>query len=270
MNHLTCHHTVVSPQPLASLRLVCFYHAGGSAAVFRPWAQLLAPLVEIVAVELPGHGARVYEPLFRSMDALVPAIADELAPLLAGKDFAFFGHSMGALVSFEMARHLRRQSAPLPRWLFVSGRQAPQIPPQTAFYRLADNDLVQALIGLEGTPPPVLQHAELLELFLPIIRADFMVCETYTYAPEPALPCPIVAYSGSDDHSVSQRHLELWREQTRASFDLQLFPGGHFYLRAAQTALLQSLRSYLLAEQRPAVPLPSDASALPTQALRGR
>lgn len=244
----TTYHPIINPHHLAKVRLFCFYHAGGNSSIFRAWAQSFGPMFEIVAVEFPGHGQRVYEPLATSMEQLVPQLAEELAPLFAEKACAFFGHSMGALVSFELARYLRHHGMTEPQLLFVSGRQAPQFPPRTAFHTLADAEFIQTLSGLDGTPASVLEHPELMELFLPIIRADFQLCETYQYQSSPALAYPIVAYGGKDDHSVDPRLLEYWCEQTQASFECRLFTGGHFYLRDAQTALLQSIRGHLLRE----------------------
>jgi medium-chain acyl-[acyl-carrier-protein] hydrolase len=171
----------------------------------------------------------------------VAAAAARLAPLL-NKPFAFFGHSMGALISYELARHLRRTGAPLPAHLFVSGHGAPHLPDRNPpLHALPQAQFVEKLRELNGTPEEVLRHPELLELLIPILRADFAVCETYVHAPEPPLDCPISAFSGLGDEYVNREELEGWREQTTGRFSVRLFPGDHFYLNTARPYLLQAL-----------------------------
>ena len=172
---------------------------------------------------------------------LAQSIAHSL-PLVLDKPFVFFGHSMGALLSFEVARLLRRECGQQPIQLFVSGRRAPQVPdkdPPTN--RLPESDFVAELRRLNGTPKEVLEHAELLQFMLPILRADFEVNETYEYAPEPPFHFPITACGGLQDNEVNRQDLEAWREQTNASFVLRMFPGDHFFLNAYQPLFLRTL-----------------------------
>ena len=172
---------------------------------------------------------------------LAQSIAQSLL-LCMDKPFVFFGHSMGALLSFEVARQLRRQCSPQPSHLFVSGRRAPQIPdndpPTNA---LPESEFVAELRRLNGTPREVLEHEELLQFMLPILRADFEVNESYEYAPESPLSCPITACGGLNDTDVRREDLDAWRAQTNASFVLRMFPGDHFFLNAYQPLFLRSL-----------------------------
>ncbi|MBD1902832.1 thioesterase II family protein [Trichocoleus sp. DQ-A3] len=229
------------PNPLSSLRLFCFPYAGGGALNFRTWSQGLPVGVEVCAVELPGRGKRILEAPFTQALPLVQAIAHALLPYL-DKPFAFFGHSMGALVSFEVARLLRREYGMSPVHLFVSGRSAPQLPLQEPpIHSLPQPAFIEELRRLNGTPKAVLENVELMELLLPILRADFAVLETYVYAAEPPLQCPITAFGGLQDVKVSVDRLEAWRQQTSAKFSLQMLPGDHFFVQSAQPLLLQFL-----------------------------
>jgi medium-chain acyl-[acyl-carrier-protein] hydrolase len=201
--------------------------------------------MELCAIELPGHGTRMAEPLLTRMTELVAAIASSLLPHL-DKPFAFFGHSMGAWVSFEVARWLQTHHHLCPVHLFVSGAKAPQLPDlRSPLYQLPEAEFVAALRRLQGTPEAVLEHQELMELMLPILRADFAVLETYTYAPQKLLPCPITAFGGLQDVDVSAEALQAWQHQTTASFSQRMLPGNHFFIHSDQTLLLQLLTQEL-------------------------
>ncbi|MBE9209287.1 thioesterase [Nostoc sp. LEGE 06077] len=236
------------PNPLAALRLFCFPYAGGSSLIFRRWSDYLPFSVEVCTIELPGRGRQIKLPLCNNMDALVDAIASMIFPYL-DKPFAFFGHSMGGLFSFELTRLLRQKYNILPVHLFISGRRAPQIPPvKPPIHNLPEPAFIEELRHLNGTPPAVLENAELMQLFLPILRADFAVLETYTYTPEPPLECPITVFGGLQDSEVDCHELQAWQEQTKTNFNLDMFPGDHFFLHSAQYGLLTSLAKYLLVE----------------------
>ncbi|HEY9797280.1 MAG TPA: thioesterase II family protein [Leptolyngbyaceae cyanobacterium] len=233
------------PNPQASLRLFCFPYAGGAALTFRTWPDSLAMALEVCPVELPGRGKRITSAPFTRLQPLVQAIAQALLPHL-DKPFAFFGHSMGGLVSFELARLLRKKYGLNPAHLFVSGYRAPQVPdPDPPIHALPEPEFLEELRRLNGTPEAVLENAELMQLLLPALRADFAVIETYAYIPESPLDCPITAFGGLQDREVSCDDLEAWREQTNAAFSLQMLPGDHFFLHSAQPLLLQSLSQKL-------------------------
>lgn len=229
------------PNPQANLRLFCFPYAGGGAASFRRWSDDLPTSIEVCPVELPGRGSGMRLTPFTRLLPLVQAIAQALLPYL-DKPFAFFGHSMGALVSFELTRLLRREYGLLPLHLFVSGRRAPQIPIlEPPIHTLPEPAFLEELRRLNGTPQAVLENEELMQMLIPILKADFAVNETYVYTSEPAIECPITAFGGLQDVEVSYDHLEAWANQTSAFFSLQLLPGNHFFLHLAQPLLLQSL-----------------------------
>ena len=201
--------------------------------------------VEVCGIQLPGHGNRLREPLIDRMEPLVDALTPMLVPHL-DRPFAFFGHSMGAMISFEVARRLRRDGVPEPDYLFVSGRPAPQLPDQERrTYDLPEPEFLEELRRLNGTPKEVLEHPELLQLTLPIIRSDFALCQNYGYAVEAPLDYPIFAFGGVDDAEVSPEQLQAWGDQTAASFTLRMLPGDHFFLISARALLLHTLSDVL-------------------------
>ena len=234
------------PNPRASLRLFCFPYSGAGAQIFYPWANTLPPTIELCPVQLPGRGNRLAEPPFTRLVSLIRALAPAILPYL-DKPFAFFGHSLGALVSFELARHLCRQRGPSPLHLFVSGHNAPQVPDsEPPIHLLPDAAFVEKLRHLNGMSKEILENTELMQLLLPVLRADFAICETYSYEAGEPLDCPISAFGGLRDEYVSRETLEAWREQTSASFSLRMFPGDHFYLNQDRPLLLRTLARELI------------------------
>lgn len=227
--------------PAAALRLFCFPYAGGGALTYRHWSKNLPAQVEVCAVQLPGRGSRLREPPFTRMEPLVKAVLHELRSYL-DKPFAFFGHSMGAVISFELARLLRREHATLPVHLFVSGRCAPQLSkPKLPTYGLPNAEFIEELLRLKGTPPEVLNHPDLMQVVLPLLRADFELIETYTYTHEPPLSIPVTAFGGLADLDISRENLGGWRAQTTAAFSLRMLSGDHFFLTSNEELLLSEL-----------------------------
>ena len=232
-----------NPRQETRLRLFCFPYAGAGALIFRNWSDGLPTDVEVCPVQLPGRGTRLMERPFTRLTLLIEALAPALAPLL-DKPFAFFGHSLGALISFELARLIRREYRVHPVRVFVSGGRAPQIPHlDRSIHALPNKEFLEELRRLNGTPIELLDNKELMEVMLPILRADFAMYETYLYSAEPPLDCPISAFGGLQDRRVSISDLEQWRTQTNASFSLRMFPGDHFFLK--QLVLLQALSEEL-------------------------
>jgi medium-chain acyl-[acyl-carrier-protein] hydrolase len=224
------------------LRLFCFPYAGGGASIFRQWAQALPNGIEICPVMLPGRETRLREKSFTRLTPLVEVLAEALQPSL-DVPFAFFGHSMGGLLAFETARELRRQNAPQPLHLFLSARPAPQLgradPPLS---HLPDAIFVTELQRrYSGIPAVILQDSELLKLYLPILRADLEMLETYSYSPESRLDYPISTFGGLQDVMVTPDKIAPWREQTTQTFTRKLFPGNHFFLQSQQAALLEAM-----------------------------
>ena len=235
------------PNPQARLRLFCFPYVGTGASIFRTWTDSLPADVEVCPVQFPGRGTRLVETPFTQLSPLIQALAEALVPLL-DKSFAFFGHSLGALVGFELARQLRRQSGVQPVCLFVSADCAPQLPRRDwPIHALPEAEFLVELRRLNGIPRKVLEDAEIMQIMLPVLRADFAIYETYLYSPEPPLNCFISGFGGLRDPKVSRGDLEAWRDQTNGSFSLRMFPGDHFFLNTTQPLLLQVLSQELRA-----------------------
>jgi medium-chain acyl-[acyl-carrier-protein] hydrolase len=227
--------------PRARLRLFCFPYAGGGASAYRGWAAALPADVEVCPVQLPGRESRLREPAFERPEPLIAALADLLQGHL-DLPFAFFGHSMGAMISFELAREQRRRGAPLPLHLFVSARRAPQVPArEEPIHDLPEPEFLAKLRELNGTPEEVLQHAELMRLLMPVLRADFAVNETYGYRQEEPLGMGISAFGGLGDHEVTRDDLALWSEHTRGPFRLRMLPGDHFFLHSGRDLIAESM-----------------------------
>jgi medium-chain acyl-[acyl-carrier-protein] hydrolase len=182
---------------------------------------------------------------FTNLRPMVRAIADGLSTLL-DKPFAFFGHSMGALISLELARLLRKENGLEPIHLFVSGHRAPNIPfPAAPTFDLPEAEFIEELRRLNGTPKEVLANPELMQLMLPLLRADFAVSQTYEYSPEPPLSCPITVFGGVTDE-VTREQLEPWREQTTSTLTLKMLRGDHFFIHSAEQHILETINQQLL------------------------
>jgi surfactin synthase thioesterase subunit len=229
------------PNPRARLCLFCFPYAGGSAAIYRRWGENLPAEVEVMPVEIPGRASRFREAPFRRLLRLVEEAGEALRPEL-DRPYAFFGHSMGGLISFELARRLRDLGVAGPRWLFVSARRSPDCPlDDELIHALPEAEFVQKLRELNGTPEEVLQHPELMAMMLPLLRADFEVNETYEFQQAPPLTCPISALGGLGDEEVTREHLQGWRRHTTGGFSLRMLPGDHFFLDGHRDLVLQAV-----------------------------
>jgi surfactin synthase thioesterase subunit/glycosyltransferase involved in cell wall biosynthesis len=217
----------------AALRLFCFPYAGAGVLAYREWSSTL-PGIEVVPVLLPGRETRISEPPFEDMHELIEALTPVIRPL-AEMPYAFFGHSMGSGIAFELARSLRRIGAPLPRVLIVSSARAPQ--DRTSRKREpSDAELTEELAGLGELTP------QAIDLILPILRADTRLYRNYVYQPEPPLGIPIVAYGGASDPNLTAEQLDQWRQQTTDAFIRREFEGGHFYLTEDPHRVLGALR----------------------------
>jgi medium-chain acyl-[acyl-carrier-protein] hydrolase len=212
-----------------ALTAFLFPFAGGSASAFRPWAEHFGAAFSVRAAQLPGRQNRAWDAPFERMADLAATLADEITATRG--DFVFFGHSMGALTAFEVARELRRRRARLPALLGVSATPSPdvrgQAPPVAS---LSDDDLAESSRAGGGLPAEVMASEELLELVLPALRADLSLMDAYEYRPEPPLPVPLSIFGGLDDAMVAPDDLAAWRAQTTGRATVRMHPGGHFYL----------------------------------------
>jgi medium-chain acyl-[acyl-carrier-protein] hydrolase len=223
----------------AHFRLICFPPAGLGAAVFRNWSNELPRGVELFAVQLPGRTLRLAEPAITSIPGLVEAITDAVAQL-PERPFAFFGHSMGAVLASEVARSLMARSLSLPSHLIVSGRRPPHVPdPRMPIGELPDDAFVGEINRrYGGIPNEILANPDVLALLLPGLRADMIALETFRPGLRPPFPMPVSAFGGDSDPMTPISHLEEWKSETQGAFRLRVFPGGHFYVDAQRAAVI--------------------------------
>jgi medium-chain acyl-[acyl-carrier-protein] hydrolase len=233
--------TCPRPNPRARLRLFCFPYSGAAASIFYPWVEGFLPEVEICPVQLPGRGTRIAETPYTRLEPLIKSAGDALIPYL-DKPFAFFGHSLGALIGFELVRYLAVNYNLSPVHLFVSSNTAPNIPdPNPPIYHLPEKEFLVKIRELNGMSKEILENAELMQMLLPILKADLEVCDTYIFLPSEPLGTPISAFGGLKDIYVTREALLAWKELTSSSFSLRMFPGDHFYVNTDRPMLLQAL-----------------------------
>jgi len=229
------------PRPWASMRLVCFPHAGGSAVAYRPWAKTVSAALELHAVQYPGRADRMGDPLIADPGQVSRLIAGAMMPLL-DRPVALFGHSMGALLAYETARILQGRGTEVVH-LFASGARAPHDrdePKDVA--GLDDDGVIAEMTALGGTDAEVLQDPEMRELVLPYVRNDFRLVAAYRHRPGPPLSAPVTAIVGDADPHVSVSEAVRWADMTTAGFTRKVLPGGHFYLVPQQQAVLTEVQ----------------------------
>lgn len=236
----------MKPRPEARLRVFCVPYAGVGPSAYRRWSDAMPRDIEVGAVHLPGREGRLREPAFTRIEPLVDAVAAGLRPYL-DRPYALFGHSMGALVAFELARRFREEGWGEPTRLFVSGRRAAHLPPRhPAIAHLPDSEFIEEIRRrYNGIPDEVLRHSDLLALLLPGLRADLTLIEAHDHRPGHPLECPISAYGGVADAEATQAELVGWREHTRGALSVRMFPGGHFFVQSAHEELVRSVKAEL-------------------------
>ncbi|WP_018638378.1 thioesterase II family protein [Parafrankia elaeagni] len=233
------------PAPESRITLVCFPHAGGSASFFYPVSDAMQPTLQVVALQYPGRQDRRHERSLSSIAELADATFAALRPLM-DRPLAFFGHSMGATLAFEVAVRMRQQLDTDPVTLFTSGRRAPSRYRHETVHQKSDDGLVRELKALSGTDSRLLGDQELLRAILPAIRSDYTAAETYRYTTGPKLECPIVALIGDQDPKVDVDEANAWADHTTDTFELRIFSGGHFYLASNQAAVINLISDQLL------------------------
>lgn len=222
-------------------RVFCLAHAGGSTAHFRAW-RWLDPFARVVPLDLPGHGTRMGEPHEQDWQALAAGLTDTVAaevgpepadpadPVDEAEPYILFGHSLGALLAFDISHRMLARGRP-PALLAVAGRNGPSVPASyRPVHRLADHEFAGAVHALGGLPIALLRQPELMRLFLPIIRADLRLAESYTRPDVPALPIPVVAFAGRQDPMTDTTGMLAWTEETTDVCELVFFDEGHFFL----------------------------------------
>lgn len=238
---------IVRSKAESKLRLFCFPYAGGATYAYSGWDALLPREIEVCPVELPGRAGRMREPAARRIRPLVESMGAALLPWL-DRPFAFYGHSMGALISFELARELRRSYQVQPVHMFVSSCLAPQSRRrrEKITYNLPEAEFIKEVRGFNGIPKELLEHSEeLMQLTMPLLRADFEACQTYEYLAEPSLKCPLTVVGGWQDKGLNHSDLEEWCEQTTAACTVRMVSGDHLFINTSRTWILRLLAEEL-------------------------
>ncbi|MDL4817271.1 thioesterase II family protein [Actinomadura opuntiae] len=232
------------PSPHARIRLVCFPHAGGSASYFFPVSSALRPAIEVLALQYPGRQDRRSEPSIDDIGELADRLHKAVAPWCR-PGTAFFGHSMGAILAFEVARRLERKEGVSPAALIVSGRRGPTTERDETVHLRPDAGLLAELRELSGTDAAMLDEEGFAELILPALRSDYTAIETYRHEPGPPLTCPILALTGDQDPKTTVAEVKDWSRHTSGPFDLKVHPGGHFYLNERSGEVIGDIAGYL-------------------------
>lgn len=228
-------------------RLLLFPFAGGGASAFRGWSDLFPGTVDVCPVQLPGRQARMRDTPIDDLRTMIEAMTPALVPAVRRTPYAIYGHSMGAWLAFELVRALRRLRRPLPVALFVGARRAPHVPgsfspmgdlPRDAF-------IAEVQRRYNAIPEALLAQPRILDLFLPSLRADFRLLDSYRYVDEPPLDVPITVFYGRDDTLVGMPGLRAWQEHTTQPLQLRPVPAGHFFLDTCATEVADTIAGAL-------------------------
>jgi surfactin synthase thioesterase subunit len=233
----------LGPAPDAPHRLVCFPYAGGSVSYFFRLMRVLAPEIDAVAVQYPGRQERRSEPVIDDIDELADRIAEAVGPWI-DRPTAFFGHSMGAILAFEVAIRLEATGVQLTE-LFVSGRRGPGTFRDETTYLAGDDELLAEVARLGGTESTALTDPDIVAMVLPFLRGDYRAIERYRWAGGPRLQCGIMAFTGRSDPKASVEEVIQWRSHTAGAFEMRQFPGGHFFLNRHADALTAVIREHI-------------------------
>ncbi len=236
-------------QPIATpkARLFCVPYAGGAATAFATWQDSLPEGIEVVGIQLPGRGARMAEDNLSSLFDVVSHLLTAITPYINDCPYFIYGHSMGARVAYELTSELDKQSAALPKELFVSGARSPQIPSRKKpIHDLPHDAFIKEIEELNGTPKALLENKDLMELALPILRADFKICETWKHEIGHKLHIPLRTLGGLDDPGVLLADLDAWKECTDGLFKRHVFPGDHFFINPQQDKMLALIGRYMM------------------------
>lgn len=224
-------------------KLVCFPHAGGGASAYRTWPLGLPSDIGVLGVRYPGREDRLGDPFSSGLEALADDIADALRELTRHR-LVLFGHSMGASVAHEVALRFQELGCP-PAALCVSGRRPPHALDGQRRYFGTDEEIIAGVVRFDETSAPVFADPGLREVVLPAVRADYRLVDGYPGGLRPPLDCPVYGYTGDEDAEVTPEQMRGWADMTHDAFRLRVLPGGHFYLRAEEAALLADISDVL-------------------------
>lgn len=234
--------TCPQPEPHALARLFCLPFAGGGASIYRSWGKELAPTIEVCPIQIPGRENRFSETAHRDIKTLAPAIASQLQFYL-DKPYIIYGHSMGALISFEVLRILQDKGQPLPHIAILGAHRAAHLPPKRKpMSELDDGAFISKLTTFGGFPREVLESQELLQFVMPTLRADFTLCDGYQHEQSEPIDCPLVMIAGEHDTEVAPQDMQPWDVHSTQPARLISLDAGHFFLKTHQAELMQIIR----------------------------
>jgi surfactin synthase thioesterase subunit len=234
-------------------------YAGSGASLFRTWTDEIAEAIEICPIQLPGRENRLRESPFADLSLLSDVLVKALSPYL-DMPYALFGHSMGALISFEVCRRLEQSAVIPPMHLFVSGRSAPDLPdPHPVSPQLPDDEFIGELRRLQGTTEEVLENREFLQMLLPLLRADFTLSDSYVYTEKDPLSCPITAFGGFEDIEAPPDMLHPWAGHTRNSFEVHFYHGKHFFILDEYKSMIEHISGRMMSSLTTDGPVKSSA-----------
>lgn len=223
--------------------LFCFPFAGGGVSVYKEWIKCFQGFAVVCPIQLPGREERVMEKSYTQMDILLEDLIEQIIPF-RGNRIILFGHSMGAKIAYEVGKKLENLDIKVDR-LIISGSRAPHVPERNPIHQLTNEAFEEQLVRFEGLPKEILENKELLNFFLPMIRADFTMIETYCAKGIESLKCPIVALGGDDDKEANLEDIRLWEMYTKEGFKYRMFKGGHFFIREQEEEVLREVKEKL-------------------------
>jgi medium-chain acyl-[acyl-carrier-protein] hydrolase len=237
------------PQSKAALRIFCLPFAGGGATIYRSWGKLLGSTIEVCPIQLPGRENRFSEPAFIEVQALAKALAIQLKPF-SDIPFVIYGHSMGALVAFELARVLRADGFSMPEALILGAHRAAHLPrTRETLYCLDDKTFIKKLQRFGGFSEEVLASEELMQLLMPTLKADFTLCDTYIYTEQEPLNCPIHVFAGAADLEAPPALMVAWCQHSSVDTKMHIFEAGHFFIRSDLERVVDTLKTILSLSQ---------------------
>lgn len=237
--------TCPNPEPSARVRLFCLPFAGGGASIYRGWGKLLGSEIEVCPIQLPGRENRFGETAIKQAQSMAQNLANQIQ-LYSNKPFYIYGHSMGALLAFELARALQDNGMDIPQGLVLAAHRAAHLPKnRDTLYTLPDDEFIERLKKFGGFPEEVLASKELLAFLMPTLKADFTLCDTYQFEKGQALQCPLYLLAGAHDTEATPANVDAWREHTTEQAKLHVFDAGHFFIKTHQDELIKTLQAIL-------------------------
>jgi len=236
---------IPKPNINADLKLICFPYAGGNASIFMPWIKNLPSNVELVIVQAPGRGARMGEEAYSDMNDLIGDLI-KVIPSVLNKPYILFGHSLGSRIAFELMNQLKKFDYELPQHFIASGSRGPHLKcTKESIYKLPQDEFIEELKSLNGTPKEIIENKELMELFLPLLKADFELADRYYYTGTSGFNCPISVFGGQDDTGISLSELNSWGDLFETDADINLFPGDHFFIDSQSSLIQQKVNAII-------------------------